>query len=153
MTDGVRAATETTRSIVPDAARRAAWLAADEAARPARLERIRARLETAGLDAYLGVRPEHARYLTGFALGDGEDRVAGSSGWFLVGRDEVVLFADSRYTVQAAREAPACRIEPVYGDLETRWPDLLAGLGAQRVAVEGAVSHGTWLRLAAAAPA
>ncbi len=78
--------------------------------------------------------------------------MAGSSGWFLVGRDEVVLFADSRYTVQAGREAPGSRIEPVYGDLETRWPSLLAALGARRVAVEGAVSHRTWLRLAAAAP-
>ncbi len=96
-----------------------------ESARPERLERLRVRLAAAGLDAYFGVRSEHARYLTGFVLGDGEDRVAGSSGWFLVTRDEVVLFADSRYRLQAEREAPDARIEPVYGDLETRWPELV----------------------------
>jgi len=152
VTDGSRAAPERAAVVVPDAGHRAAWLAADLAARPARLDRVRTRLEVAGLDAYFGTRPEHARYLTGFALGDGEDRVAGSSGWFVVGRDDVVLFADSRYTVQAGREAPGARIEPVYGDLETRWPSLLAALGAKRVAVEGVVGHATWLRLAAAAP-
>ncbi len=137
----------------PSADDRARWAAADRAARPARLGRVRDRLVSAGLDAYFGIRPEHARYLTGFALGDGEDRVAGSSGWFLVGRDEVVLFADSRYRIQAGREALDARIEPVYGDLEARWPDLLASIGAGRVGVEAAaVSHRTWARLAAAAP-
>ena len=44
---------------------------------------------------------EHMRYLTGFTLGDGEEKVAGNSGQFLVGGDEVVVLADSRYTIQA----------------------------------------------------
>ena len=35
------------------------------------------------------------RYLTGFVLGDGEEKVAGTSGQFLVGGEEVVLLADS----------------------------------------------------------
>jgi Xaa-Pro aminopeptidase len=114
---------------------------------------MRERLATARLDAYFGVRSEHTRYLSGFALGDGEDRVSGSSGWFLVGTDEVVLFADSRYRIQAEREAPDARVEPVYGDLEARWPELLASIGARRVAAEGAaISHATWTKLAAAAP-
>jgi Xaa-Pro aminopeptidase len=131
---------------------RARWTEADRVARPARLERLRRRLVESGLDAYFGIRPEHTRYLTGMVLGDGEDRVAGSSGWFLVGQGEVVLFADSRYRVQAGREAPEARIEPVYGDLEARWPELLASLGARRVGVEAAaVSQLTWTKLAAAA--
>ena len=58
-----------------------------------------------GVDAYFGVRREHMRYLTGFALGEGEEKVAGHSGQFLVGGDEVVVLADSRYTIQARREA------------------------------------------------
>jgi Xaa-Pro aminopeptidase len=135
------------------AADRARWVAADRAARPARLGRLRERLARAGLDAYFGVRAENVRYLTGFALGDDEDRVAGSSGWFLVGGDEVVLFADSRYRAQAGREAPDARIEPVYGDLDVRWPALLASLDARRVGVEAAaVSQATWTKLAGAAP-
>jgi Xaa-Pro aminopeptidase len=129
------------------------WAEADRIARPARLERLRARFAPARVDAYFGVRPEHARYLTGFALGDGEEKVAGASGRFLVGKDEVVLFADSRYTVQAGREAPEVRLEPVYGDLEARWAALAASVGARRIAVEaGFVSQATWMRLAGAAP-
>ncbi len=110
-------------------------------------------MAAAGVDAYFGVRPEHARYLTGLALGDGEEKVAGESGQFLVGGDDVIVFADSRYTVQVGREAPGSRVEAVYGDLPARWPDLVGSLGARRVAVEAAfVSHARWERLAAAAP-
>ena len=110
-------------------------------------------MAAAGVDAYFGVRAENSRYLTGLVLGDGEDKVAGVSGWFVVGRDEVVLFADSRYTIQATREAAGARIEPVYGDLRLRWPEIAARLGARRVAVEaGFASHATWIELAEAAP-
>ncbi len=149
----------------PSPADRERWDAADRAARPERLARLRARMAGAGVDAYLGVRAEHSRYLTGLVLGDGEEKVAGASGWFVVSPAEVVLFADSRYTIQARREATDARIEPVYGDLGSRWPEILASLGrgegpgltrsalVGRVAVEaGFVSHATWLELAAAAP-
>ena len=50
-------------------AERAAWEAADRAARPARLARLRARFAAAGVDAYFGVRREHMRYLTGVHAG------------------------------------------------------------------------------------
>jgi Xaa-Pro aminopeptidase len=137
----------------PTAAQLAAWEASDRAARPARLARLRDRYADAGIDAYFGVRREHMRYLTGFNLADGEEKVAGNSGQFLVGGEEVVLLADSRYTIQARREAPGSRIVEAYGDLPTRWPELTAGLGARRVGVEAAfVPHAVWTRLAAAAP-
>ena len=58
----------------PDAAQLQAWSDADRAARPARLGRLRTRFADAGIDAYFGVRPEHMRYLTGFTLGDGEEK-------------------------------------------------------------------------------
>ena len=94
------------------------------------------------------------RYLTGFALAEGEEKVAGNSGQFLVGGDDsLAVLADSRYTIQARREAPDARIVEVYGDLPARWPDLMASVGARRVAVEaGFVPHALWTRLAAAAP-
>jgi Xaa-Pro aminopeptidase len=108
-------------------------------------------MDREGIDAYYGVRHEHMRYLTGFALRDSED--GGTSGQFIVGPDEVVLFADSRYTIQARRQAPDTRLENVYGDLSERWPELVASVGARRVAVESAfVSRATWDRLATAAP-
>lgn len=137
----------------PTAATLAGWEAADRAARPARLQRLRARFAEAGIDAYFGVRREHMRYLTGFALADGEEKVAGHSGQFLVTGDEVLLLADSRYTVQARREAPDARLVEVYRDLLARWPGLAASAGARRIGVEaGFVSHAEWTRLAAAAP-
>lgn len=137
----------------PGAAQIDAWEAADRAARPARLARLRARFADAGIDGYFGVRREHMRYLTGFALADGEEKVAGNSGQFLIGRDEVVVLADSRYTIQARREAPDARIAEAYGDLPARWSELVASVGASRVGVEaGFVSHATWTRLVAAAP-
>ena len=137
----------------PTAERRTAWTDADRAARPERLARLRARFGAAGVDAYFGVRREHMRYLTGFTLADGEEKVAGSSGQFLVGGDELVVLVDSRYTIQAGREAPEARRFEVYQDLPSRWPELMASVAARRIAVEaGFVSHATWNRLAEAAP-
>ena len=110
-------------------------------------------MAAAGVDAYFGVRPENSRYLTGLVLGDGEEKVAGYSGWFVVTADELIVFADSRYTIQVSREAPDARIEPVYGDLRQRWPEIAAGLGVRRVAVEaGHLSHAAWTDLAGSAP-
>lgn len=140
-------------AVSPTHAERERWDEADRAARPARRDRIRARFADAGIDAYFGVRREHMRYLTGFTLADGEEKVAGSSGQFLLSWERLVLFADSRYEIQATREAPEAWIETVYGDLPTRWPELAASIGAKRVGVEaGFVPHATWTKLAAAAP-
>jgi Xaa-Pro aminopeptidase len=148
----------TTAAAAPSGEQVRRWLDADADARPTRLGRLRARLADEGVDAYFGVRRENTRYLTGFALGEGEEKVAGQSGWFLVDRDEVVVFADSRYTLQAADECRGARIERVYGDLAARWPELLRSLhgvdggAVRRVGVEAAaVSHATWTALAAAA--
>jgi len=132
---------------------RSRWEEADRAARPDRLARLRARFDEAGVDAYFGVRREHMRYLTGFTLGDGEEKVAGNSGQFVVGVDDVAVLADSRYTIQARREAPDARMFEAYNDLPARWPELMGSVGAHRVAVEaGFVSQAVWGRLAAAAP-
>lgn len=137
----------------PDSALRHAWSEADRAARPERLARLRARFADAGIDTYFGVRREHMRYLTGFTLGESEEKVAGHSGQFFVSGEEVVVLADSRYTIQARREAPEARLAEAYGNLPERWPELLGSVGARRVGVEaGFVSHALWERLAAAAP-
>jgi Xaa-Pro aminopeptidase len=137
----------------PAAADRDRWEESDRAARPTRRERVRARFARAGIEAYYGVRRENIRYLTGFALAEGEERSAGSSGQFLMSGDDLVLLADSRYTVQARREAPDARIEVVHGDLVARWPELVASVGAKRVGVEASfVPHATWQKLVAAAP-
>ncbi|MDQ3871029.1 MAG: Xaa-Pro peptidase family protein, partial [Chloroflexota bacterium] len=116
------------------------------------------------LDAYYGLSRENTRYVTGFELREGEEKVAAESGHFLVGHDEVVVFADPRYTEQAEAQCPDARIEVVYRDLVDRWGSLVAGLRplkrtgtnahpVRRLAVEAAfMSHATWSRLADAAP-
>jgi Xaa-Pro aminopeptidase len=136
----------------PSARQLRAWEDADRVARPGRLGRLRARLAAAGLDAYLGLRREEIRYLAGVALREGEEKVAGHSGRFLVTADELVVLADSRYTIQARREAPGARVEDVTYDLPARWPALMASLGARRVAVPaGDLPHALWEALRAAA--
>ena len=135
-----------------DAARITAWSAADRTARPARLERLRARMEREGVDAYFGIRAEHARYLTGFELADGEEKVSGNSGWFLITADEVVVLADSRYVEQAEEQCPDARIAEAYNDLPTRWPKMAAR--HRRVAAEAdVIPQALWTRLLAAEPA
>jgi len=139
---------------LPSGADLARWASADTAARPARLEQMRARMAQEGVGAYFGVRRENTRYLTGFELGEGEEKGAGNSGQFLVGLDDLAVLADSRYWIQAAEQCPDARVERVYNDFFERWPALLAGVGGpKRVAIEaGFVSHLTWQRLAAVSP-
>jgi Xaa-Pro aminopeptidase len=136
----------------PKAADLARWAEADRAARPARLARLRARFEAAGIDAYFGLRREHMRYLTGFTLGDGEEKVAGTSGLFLIGREDVIVLADSRYTIQAHREVTDGRIVDGPRELAHAWAELVASVGARRVGVEADVMpHAVWRRLETAA--
>jgi Xaa-Pro aminopeptidase len=137
----------------PSARRRRGWDEADRAALPSRLGRLRARLAEIGVDAYFGLRREEIRYLTGLSLGEGEEKMAGHSGRFLVSADAVVVLADSRYTLQARHEAPDARVEAVTNDLPAHWAELCASVGARRVAVSAAdLSHALWGELAAAAP-
>ena len=139
--------------VPPDAAARARWLEADRSHRPARLARLRERLASEGVDAYFGAKPEHMRWLTGFTLAEGEEKVAGHSGQFLVGTDRVTVATDSRYTVQARREVTDAIVDELGYDLAAAWPRLLAEVGGRRVAVEAAaVSHALWERLRTAAP-
>jgi Xaa-Pro aminopeptidase len=137
----------------PTAEDHARWAEADRAARPARLARLRARFAQHGVEAYFGIRRENTRYVTGFVLGEGEEKVAGHSGQFLVGESAVTVLADSRYTIQAGREAKGARIEDAGYNLPEKWAALVASVGAKRVAVEaGFVSHALWRRLEEAAP-
>jgi Xaa-Pro aminopeptidase len=137
----------------PSAADRARWAEADAVNRPHRVERVRARFQGAGVDAYFGIRREHMRYLTGFLLEDGEEKVSGTSGHFLISGTEVVVQADSRYDIQARRQALGARIVDAPRNLADGWAALVGSVGARRVGVEAAlVPYAVWRRLEAAAP-
>ncbi len=138
----------------PTAADIERWRAADRLARPQRLASFREQLAREGIDAYFGVRPENSRYLTGIELGNGEEKVAGNSGQFLVSANDLVILADSRYTKQAEEQCPDARLERVYGDFYERWPEVIATLGdVRRLAIEADfVSHQMWQKMAQATP-
>jgi Xaa-Pro aminopeptidase len=137
----------------PDSATRSRWLDADREARPARLARLRERMAQEGVDAWFGVRPEHMRWLTGFTLGPGEKPSAGHSGEFLVSADTVTVVVDSRYAIQARREAPDAAVDEIGYDLPGAWARLVGGVRARRVGMEAdAIPHAVWAKLAAAAP-
>ena len=116
----------------PDAVTRQRWREAERSQRPSRLAALREQLAAAGVDAYFGACREHMRWLTGFTLGEGEDKVAGHSGQFLVGPEDVVVVTDSRYTVQARREAPDAVVDEIGYDLAAQWPRLTSRAGARR---------------------
>jgi Xaa-Pro aminopeptidase len=139
---------------LPTAADEARWRSADRAARPRRLEQLRERMARENVAAYFGVRRENMRYLTGLEFAEGEEKTAGNSGQFIVGTDDLVVLADSRYWIQVGEQCPDARMEKVYNDFYDRWPGLLASVGSpKRVAVEANfVSKLMWDRMAAAAP-
>ncbi len=93
-----------------------------------------------------------ARYFSGMEFGPNEEPVAGSSGWLLVSGDDLGVLVDSRYTVQARREAPlatALDYGSDAGETIGRW---LVAHGVRRCGLDPqAVRHAVWERIAATA--
>jgi Xaa-Pro aminopeptidase len=102
-----------------------------------RISALLERLEREGADAFFTFHGPNRRYLTGFT---------GSFGYVLVTRDgERVLYTDSRYTEQAASEAPDYRVVLMPG--KRIWPPLTADLvrcGTQALAVEAEHASHKW---------
>jgi len=73
-----------------------------------RLNRLREGMSARGLEAFLVMRPENRRYLSGFT---------GSAGYVLVTRDEAILFTDFRYRTQAPEQSPHCRFVEIQNAL------------------------------------
>ncbi len=71
-----------------------------------RLDRLVAQLPERELDAMLISAPENRRYLSGFT---------GSAGYLIITKNRAVLATDSRYTEQAAQQAPDYQIWHVKG--------------------------------------
>ena len=128
------------------------WRAADHAARSGRLATLRAKAAAEHLDALLLTSHADARYFSGMEFGPNEEPVAGSSGWLLVSGDDLAVLVDSRYTVQARREAPlatALDYGSDAGETIGRW---LIEHGVRRCGIDPhAVRHAVWERIAATA--
>ncbi len=95
-----------------------------------RLDRIRARLAEARLDALLVTNPANRRYASGFS---------GSNGWLLIPADDArppKLATDFRYLDQAAQEAPQFEIVNMTGGMDAWWGELAKPLGRGRLGFE-----------------
>ena len=129
------------------------WSDADAAARPARIAALRARARAEGLDALLLTSHADARYFSGICFGPNEEPTAGVSGWILISADAFAIFADSRYTVQARREAAlATPLDPGSdpGAAIAAWAKTH---GVRSLGVDpGAIRHAIWERMREAAP-
>lgn len=108
-----------------------------------RRERLRSRLDEAGIDALLVTSLPNVRYLTGFT---------GSNAQLVLGGDEALFLTDGRYAEQSSHEVPDLERRTY---LDERAPHLMAAfaeLGAGRVGFEReALTYGQWGRLADAA--
>jgi len=105
-----------------------------------RLERLRALLSEAGVDALLVSELANIRYLTGFT---------GSAGLVLVAPDEAFLATDGRYRTQGAEQVQAAgagrAVEVVVGGLAAQRDALVGALGRSAVRRLGLEAHAiTW---------
>ena len=119
----------------------------------ARLAALRALLDERVLDALLLSRAANKRYYSGFRLGDAEGPTSGFAGTLLVTRDANMILADSRYTEQAANEAPGWDVIATAGPIQDELPPLLLRHRIESLGMEAAVvTHADWAALAEAAP-
>jgi len=116
---------------------------------PSRLDRVRALLARAELDAVVVSRTAGKRWLSGFVLAHGEEATSGWSGTLLVTAERQVVMADARYTEQAAHECPGWEVRRTRGLIHEGLPDVAAELGVRRVGAEARVlSYADWAALA-----
>lgn len=94
-----------------------------------RVERLRSRMRDHAVAALLITSAANRRYLSGFT---------GSAGTLLITDTAALIFTDSRYRVQVARESLAFELREISS--EATWPHLLTiaaqELGLQRIAFE-----------------
>jgi len=108
-----------------------------------RLQRLRRRLAEEQLDAILISQAENRRYLSGFT---------GSAGFLLISPQSAILATDSRYTEQAANQAPDFHIHRVEGEMQRWLAELIGSVEAKRVGFESnGLTFQTYLQVVAAA--
>ena len=99
-----------------------------------RIDRLRKTLARKKLDAFLVLIEENRRYLSGYT---GEDtQFDESAGALLITADRLILTTDSRFDLQARREAPLYRVIRFREGLVKELPRLLKRLKAGRVGFE-----------------
>ncbi|HET8776166.1 MAG TPA: Xaa-Pro peptidase family protein [Candidatus Limnocylindria bacterium] len=119
--------------------------------RAPRLAALRGLLDDHGLDAMLVSRGANKRYFSGFRAMDDEE--SSWPGTLFVTRDATLILADSRYTEQAAIEAPDWEVILTTGGMAQDLPPILAEHEVVALGMEAQiVTHAEWSGLAEAAP-
>ena len=85
-----------------------------------RLEKLRAALDPAGVDAIWVSQPENRRYMSGFS---------GSAGSLFITPQNALLATDSRYTEQAGKQSPEYQIVHMAGPGSDWFKEMLASMG------------------------
>jgi len=99
-----------------------------------RLEAFRKKLDTQPFDTFMVLVGENRHYLSGYSAEDGQfDETAGI---LLISMSKAVLVTDSRYDLQAGREAPLFEVIRYRKGLFTELPDILVSLGTRRLGFE-----------------
>jgi Xaa-Pro aminopeptidase len=80
------------------------------------------------------IQPENRRYLSGFRAED--TQLTESSGSLLIGELRSVLVTDSRYALEAEREAADFEVKILKDELVEALPPLVQGLGGRRLGFE-----------------
>ena len=108
-----------------------------------RLEKLRRKIASEGLDAILISQGENRRYLSGFT---------GSAGFLLISEKSAILTTDFRYTEQAKNQAPDFDIARIEGEIQRWFPQLISSIEADRIGFEAnGLSFATYHHLVAAA--
>ncbi len=101
-----------------------------------RLERLRAELMAAGVDAILVSQIENIRYLSGFT---------GSYAFLIITLRDAYLLTDARYVEQASQECQGYAIEEFQGGWTKKASELAGSLGIRRLGFEAPhLSYDAW---------
>ena len=105
-----------------------------------RLSDLRDRLTDKSPDTLWIIQPENRRYLSGFKAGD--PQLNESSGSLLISKKKALLITDSRYTIEADREAGNFEVITLKKDLIKEFPRFLRRLKTKVLGFEE--DHLTW---------
>lgn len=100
-----------------------------------RLSALRSRLDSLRVDTIWIIQPENRRYLSGFTAADGQ--LNESSGSLFITRDQAILLTDSRYTIQAEKEAVGFEVITHKQGAINSLPEIFGRLSTRRLGFEG----------------
>ncbi len=100
-----------------------------------RLDLLRSKFASLGVDTVWIIQPENRRYLSGFNAADGQ--LDESSGCLFITLDQALLLTDSRYTIQAQQEVVGFKVITHKKGLVDTIPEIFDRLNTRRLGFEG----------------